>query len=131
VSESLSEIYRDLTKSSKHPLGRMASYFPSSHPLKVELHTSLSIILKSPILVELDTQRCLHQNDFGLFSLTVSVSLSLSHCLSRPLLFLLLISLSDMDQLSGGEKTVAALALLFSIHRFDVSFKKKTDQLTY
>lgn len=25
----------------------------------------------------------------------------------------------DMDQLSGGEKTVAALALLFSIHRCD------------
>lgn len=24
----------------------------------------------------------------------------------------------DMDQLSGGEKTVAALALLFSIHRY-------------
>ena len=24
----------------------------------------------------------------------------------------------DMDQLSGGEKTVAALALLFAIHRF-------------
>lgn len=23
----------------------------------------------------------------------------------------------DMDQLSGGEKTVAALALLFAIHR--------------
>lgn len=26
----------------------------------------------------------------------------------------------DMEQLSGGEKTVAALALLFSIHRFDL-----------
>ena len=25
----------------------------------------------------------------------------------------------DMDQLSGGEKTVAALALLFAIHRFE------------
>lgn len=24
----------------------------------------------------------------------------------------------DMEQLSGGEKTIAALALLFSIHRF-------------
>jgi structural maintenance of chromosome 1 len=24
----------------------------------------------------------------------------------------------DMEQLSGGEKTVAALALLFAIHRF-------------
>lgn len=27
----------------------------------------------------------------------------------------------DMEQLSGGEKTVAALALLFSIHRFVVN----------
>jgi len=26
----------------------------------------------------------------------------------------------DMEQLSGGEKTVAALALLFAIHRFDL-----------
>ena len=25
----------------------------------------------------------------------------------------------DMDQLSGGEKTVAALALLFAIHRYE------------
>ena len=24
----------------------------------------------------------------------------------------------DMDQLSGGEKTIAALALLFAIHRY-------------
>lgn len=24
----------------------------------------------------------------------------------------------DMEQLSGGEKTIAALALLFAIHRF-------------
>ena len=28
----------------------------------------------------------------------------------------------DMDQLSGGEKTVAALALLFAIHRFLICF---------
>lgn len=27
----------------------------------------------------------------------------------------------DMDQLSGGEKTVAALALLFAIHRYHFS----------
>ena len=26
----------------------------------------------------------------------------------------------DMEQLSGGEKTVAALALLFAIHRYDI-----------
>ena len=25
----------------------------------------------------------------------------------------------DMEQLSGGEKTIAALALLFAIHRYD------------
>jgi structural maintenance of chromosome 1 len=28
-----------------------------------------------------------------------------------------LVSFRDMEQLSGGEKTVAALALLFAIHR--------------
>lgn len=28
----------------------------------------------------------------------------------------------DMEQLSGGEKTIAALALLFAIHRFVVTF---------
>ena len=28
----------------------------------------------------------------------------------------------DMEQLSGGEKTVAALALLFAIHRFVLLF---------
>lgn len=27
----------------------------------------------------------------------------------------------DMEQLSGGEKTIAALALLFAIHRYDAS----------
>ena len=27
----------------------------------------------------------------------------------------------DMEQLSGGEKTVAALALLFAIHRYGAS----------
>lgn len=27
----------------------------------------------------------------------------------------------DMDQLSGGEKTIAALALLFAIHRYPAS----------
>ena len=30
----------------------------------------------------------------------------------------------DMEQLSGGEKTVAALALLFSIHRYVKEYKK-------
>lgn len=30
----------------------------------------------------------------------------------------------DMDQLSGGEKTVAALALLFAIHRFLIWFMR-------
>lgn len=30
----------------------------------------------------------------------------------------------DMEQLSGGEKTVAALALLFSIHRCVLTLKK-------
>ena len=34
--------------------------------------------------------------------------------------FIVLFINSDMEQLSGGEKTVAALALLFSIHRCDV-----------
>ena len=28
----------------------------------------------------------------------------------------------DMEQLSGGEKTVAALALLFAIHRFEKTY---------
>jgi Chromosome segregation ATPases len=41
----------------------------------------------------------------------------------------------DMEQLSGGEKTVAALALLFAIHRFVtlpvVSFVILTDSYSY
>ena len=28
----------------------------------------------------------------------------------------------DMEQLSGGEKTIAALALLFAIHRYETSY---------
>jgi chromosome segregation ATPase len=36
-----------------------------------------------------------------------------------------------MDQLSGGEKTVAALALLFSIHRrVNISIAVGVDDLT-
>ena len=36
----------------------------------------------------------------------------------------------DMDQLSGGEKTVAALALLFSIHRYMCYLIMTCDYLT-
>ena len=29
----------------------------------------------------------------------------------------------DMEQLSGGEKTIAALALLFAIHRYAIGYE--------
>lgn len=36
----------------------------------------------------------------------------------------------DMEQLSGGEKTVAALALLFAIHRYSLPLHVPTTKLT-
>ena len=50
---------------------------------------------------------------FFFFSVSISfLFLYFFHC------FLLFFLYSDIDQLSGGEKTMAALGLLFSIHRF-------------
>ena len=62
---------------------------------------------------------------YSLFFLSIKfLSLSLSFSILFPFFlysfhwFLLSFLYSDMDQLSGGEKTMAALGLLFSIHRF-------------
>lgn len=37
----------------------------------------------------------------------------------------------DMEQLSGGEKTVAALALLFSIHRYVLMSRRTACLMSY
>lgn len=75
VSESLQAIYRDLTKSSKHPLGGNAylSLDESEEPYLGGIKYNAMPPMKR---------------------------------------------FRDMDQLSGGEKTVASLALLFAIHSF-------------
>jgi len=75
VSESLQAIYRDLTKSSKHPLGGNAylSLDDSEEPYLGGIKYNAMPPMKR---------------------------------------------FRDMDQLSGGEKTVASLALLFAIHSF-------------
>ena len=75
VSESLSVIYKDLTKSSRHPLGGNAY---------LTLDNS-----EEPYL--------------GGIRYTAMPPMK---------------RFRDMDQLSGGEKTMAALALLFSIHSY-------------
>ena len=75
ISESLSVIYRDLTRSSKHPAGGTA-------------------------YLTLDN--------------TEEPYLSGTRFTAMPPLK----RFRDMEQLSGGEKTMAALALLFSIHSF-------------
>ena len=75
VSESLGLIYRDLTRSSKHPLGGNAY---------LTLDNS-----EEPYLGGLRYTAMPPMKRFR-----------------------------DMDQLSGGEKTMAALALLFAIHSF-------------
>ena len=75
VSEALTVIYRDMTKSSKHPLGG-TSY------------------------LSLD---CTEEPYLG------GIKYNAMPPMKR---------FRDMDQLSGGEKTVAALALLFAIHSF-------------
>jgi len=75
VSESLSVIYKDLTRSSKHPLGGTA-------------------------YLTLDNQ---DEPYLGGVRFTAMPPLK---------------RFRDMDQLSGGEKTMAALALLFSIYSY-------------
>ena len=75
ISESLSVIYRDLTRSSKHPLGGNA-------------------------FLTLDNTE---EPYLGGVRFTAMPPMK---------------RFRDMDQLSGGEKTMAALALLFSIHSF-------------
>jgi chromosome segregation ATPase len=75
ISESLTIIYKDLTKSSKHPLGGNA-YLTLENTDEPYLGG-----VRYTAMPPMKRYR-------------------------------------DMDQLSGGEKTVAALALLFSIHSF-------------
>jgi len=75
IDENLKSIYKDLTKSSKHPLGGMAY---------LSLEDS-----EEPYLAGLKYNAMPPMKRFR-----------------------------DMEQLSGGEKTVAALALLFAIHSF-------------
>ena len=93
ISATLGEIYRDLTKSSKHPLGGNAylSLDNSEEPyLGGVRYTAMPPMkrFRYPIILFLFYSR----NDCHL-------------------------SFRDMEQLSGGERTMAALALLFSIHR--------------
>jgi len=75
IDEALKTIYRDLTKSSKHPLGGNAylSLDDPDEPYKGGLKFNAMPPMKR---------------------------------------------FRDMEQLSGGEKTVAALALIFAIHSF-------------
>jgi len=75
IDESLKTIYRDLTKSSKHPLGGNAylSLDDTEEPYKGGMKFNAMPPMKR---------------------------------------------FRDMEQLSGGEKTVAALALLFAIHSY-------------
>ncbi len=75
IDESLKTIYRDMTKSSKHPLGGNAylSLDDSEEPFKGGMKFNAMPPMKR---------------------------------------------FRDMEQLSGGEKTVAALSLLFAIHSF-------------
>lgn len=75
VSEALSVIYRDLTCSSKHPVGGKA--FLSLENTDEPYLSGVRFTAMPPMK-----------------------------------------RFRDMDQLSGGEKTIAALALLFSIHSF-------------
>ena len=75
ISETLSVIYRDLTKSSKHPVGGSAYLTLDNHD---EPYLGGTRFTAMPPMKRF----------------------------------------RDMDQLSGGEKTMAALALLFSIHSF-------------
>ena len=75
ISESLSVIYKDLTRSSKHPLGGNA-------------------------YLTLDNTEAVYAGGIRYTAMPPSKRFR------------------DMDQLSGGEKTVAALALLFAIHSF-------------
>ena len=75
VSEALTVIYKDMTKSSKHPLGGTS-------------YLSLDST-EEPYLGGIKYNAMPPMKRFR-----------------------------DMDQLSGGEKTVAALALLFAIHSF-------------
>ena len=75
ISESLTVIYKDLTRSSKHPLGGNA-------------------------YLTLDNTDAMYSGGIRYTAMPPSKRFR------------------DMDQLSGGEKTVAALALLFSIHSF-------------
>ncbi len=74
VSESLAIIYRDLTRSSKHPLGGNAY---------LTLDNSEEPYLGGTRFTAMPPMK----------------------------------RFRDIEQLSGGEKTMAALALLFSIHR--------------
>lgn len=75
VSEALCVIYRDLTKSTKHPLGGNA--FLTIDNLEEPYLSGIRFTAMPPMK-----------------------------------------RFRDMDQLSGGEKTMAALALLFSLHSF-------------
>ncbi|CAM9441106.1 unnamed protein product [Heterosigma akashiwo] len=74
IKDTLNSTYRDLTKSSKHPLGGTA-YLTLDDP--EEPHGGVKFNAMPPMK-----------------------------------------RFRDMEQLSGGERTVASLALLFSVHSF-------------
>lgn len=74
ISGNIDKIYKQLTKSSRHPLGGSAY-----------------------LNLENEEEPFLHGIKYSAMPPTKRFR--------------------DMEQLSGGEKTVAALALLFSIHR--------------
>ena len=97
VSEALGVIYRDLTLSSKHPFGRS----PITPTPSLHLFICFSFL------------GCAGGKAFLSVDNTDEPYLGGVRFTAMPPMK----RFRDMGQLSGGEKTIAALALLFSLHR--------------
>lgn len=120
VSESIDAIYKDLTQARAFHVSipvRLSRIACLTDRLKVSLSVALHICRSrtrsSLISTASSTMRCRPQRFSLLQSFVQSLITTLSASLCAPSQ-----RFRDMDQLSGGERTVAALTLLFAIHKY-------------
>lgn len=100
VAEALRTIYKDLTRSSRYPMGGQAYLSLENN----EVSTARSCMSSWRPELNIRVVLCLFQEPY-----LGGIKYNAMPPMKR---------FRDMEQLSGGEKTVASLALLFAIHRY-------------
>lgn len=91
ISDHIDQVYKDLTKGKAAPMGGVAYLSLEDSEVWIEVHS----------------------HSFYLTFAQEPYAGGIKYHAMPPMK-----RFRDMEQLSGGEKTVAALALLFAIHRF-------------